>query len=55
MPMASRRVTLIEGKELLGSFDGSLREYAARKLVRAGVVLRKVCVWCVCFFVDETG
>jgi hypothetical protein len=37
-----RSVTLIEAKELLGTFDGSLREYAARKLVRQGVKLRKV-------------
>lgn len=35
------RVTLIEAKELLGSFDASLREYAARKLTRQGVKLRK--------------
>lgn len=37
----SMRVTLIEAKELLGSFDGALREYAARKLTRQGVILRK--------------
>ena len=36
------RVTLIEAKELLGSFDASLREYAARKLTRQGIKLRKV-------------
>ncbi|KAG1655670.1 hypothetical protein FOA52_011798 [Chlamydomonas sp. UWO 241] len=35
------RVTLVEAKEVLGSFDASLREYAARKLVRMGVELRK--------------
>ncbi|GBF90543.1 internal alternative NAD(P)H-ubiquinone oxidoreductase, mitochondrial-like [Raphidocelis subcapitata] len=35
------RVTMIEAKELLGSFDGSLREYAARKLTRQGIRLRK--------------
>ena len=35
------RVTLIEGKEILGSFDASLREYAARALVRSGVQLLK--------------
>ncbi|KIY99634.1 NADH dehydrogenase [Monoraphidium neglectum] len=35
-------VTLIEAKELLGSFDASLREYAARKLTRQGIKLRKV-------------
>ncbi|KAI8463743.1 MAG: hypothetical protein J3K34DRAFT_526753 [Monoraphidium minutum] len=37
----SMRVTIIEAKELLGSFDGSLREYAARKLTRQGIKLRK--------------
>lgn len=36
------RVTVIEAKELLGTFDGSLREYAARKLVAQGVKLRRV-------------
>jgi hypothetical protein len=36
------RVTVVEAKELLGTFDGSLREYAARKLVAQGVKLRKV-------------
>ncbi|KAF8061375.1 NDA1 [Scenedesmus sp. PABB004] len=41
------RVTVIEAKELLGSFDGSLREYAARKLVAQGVKLRKGVVRCV--------
>ncbi|GLI68456.1 hypothetical protein VaNZ11_012878 [Volvox africanus] len=35
------RVTLVEARELLGSFDASLREYAARKLIRRGVVLKK--------------
>ena len=35
------RVTLIEGKEILGSFDASLREYAALALVRSGVQLVK--------------
>uniref|UniRef100_A0A383VNM9 NADH:ubiquinone reductase (non-electrogenic) n=1 Tax=Tetradesmus obliquus TaxID=3088 RepID=A0A383VNM9_TETOB len=35
------RVTVVEAKELLGTFDGSLREYAARKLVAQGVKLRK--------------
>ena len=34
-------MTLIEGKEILGSFDASLREYAARALVRSGVQLVK--------------
>lgn len=38
----ARRVTLIEAQELLGSFDNSLREYAARTLSKQGVVLRKV-------------
>ena len=37
------RVTLVEARELLGSFDASLREYAARKLIQGGVLLRKVC------------
>ncbi|GAB4820804.1 hypothetical protein N2152v2_007850 [Parachlorella kessleri] len=35
------RVTVIEANELLGSFDARLREYAARKLVRAGVHLMR--------------
>ncbi|GAX77756.1 hypothetical protein CEUSTIGMA_g5199.t1 [Chlamydomonas eustigma] len=35
------RVTLIEAKEVLGSFDASLREYAASKLTKRGVVLLK--------------
>eukprot|EP01025_Chloroclados_australasicus_P067241 TRINITY_DN9298_c0_g1_i1.p1 TRINITY_DN9298_c0_g1~~TRINITY_DN9298_c0_g1_i1.p1 ORF type:complete len:583 (+),score=66.39 TRINITY_DN9298_c0_g1_i1:182-1750(+) len=33
------KVTLIEAAELLGSFDGSLREYAARRLTKLGVRL----------------
>ncbi len=37
----SRRVTLVEASELLGNFDGKLREYAARSLVQAGVHLTK--------------
>lgn len=41
------RVTVIEAKELLGTFDGSLREYAARKLVAQGVKLRRGVVKCV--------
>jgi hypothetical protein len=41
-PPPLHRVTLVEAKELLGSFDGSLREYAARKLVKQGILLRKV-------------
>lgn len=40
-------MTVIEAKELLGTFDGSLREYAARKLVAQGVKLRRVSrMWC---------
>ncbi|KAG2490335.1 hypothetical protein HYH03_011284 [Edaphochlamys debaryana] len=35
------RVTMVEARELLGSFDASLREYAARKLMKRGVVLKK--------------
>ena len=35
------QVTVIEANELLGSFDARLREYAARKLVRAGVRLMR--------------
>lgn len=35
------RITLIEANELLGSFDSRLREYAARKLVNAGVHLMR--------------
>ncbi|GFH22073.1 pyr_redox_2 domain-containing protein, partial [Haematococcus lacustris] len=35
------RITLVEAREVLGSFDPSLREYAARKLVQRGVQLRK--------------
>lgn len=45
---AACRVTVVEAKELLGTFDGSLREYAARKLVAQGVKLRKVCWYCIC-------
>lgn len=36
------RVTLIEGRDILGSFDVTLREYAARHLTRQGVKLVKV-------------
>lgn len=32
----------MEASELLGSFDGRLREYAARKLQKQGVTLIKV-------------
>lgn len=42
IPLPISRVTVIEAKELLGTFDGSLREYAARKLVAQGVKLRRV-------------
>lgn len=35
------RVTLIEGRDILGSFDVTLREYAARHLTRQGVKLVK--------------
>lgn len=35
------RITLIEADQLLASFDPSLREFAARKLTRAGVHLVK--------------
>ncbi|CAD7695202.1 unnamed protein product [Ostreobium quekettii] len=37
----SVRVTLIEARELLGSFDASLREYAVRRLAKQGVKLMK--------------
>ena len=37
------RITLVEGLQLLGSFDVRLREYAARKLHKQGVHLVKVC------------
>ena len=36
------RITLVEGLQLLGSFDVRLREYAARKLHQQGVHLVKV-------------
>ena len=35
------RITLIEARELLGTFDVHLREYAAGKLMRQGVDLRR--------------
>ena len=35
------QVTVIEANELLGMFDSGLREYAARKLVMAGVHLMR--------------
>jgi len=35
------RITLVEGNELLGSFDARLRQYAANKLVKEGVHLVK--------------
>lgn len=37
------RVTIVEGMQLLGSFDVRLREYAAEKLHKQGVQLVKVC------------
>ena len=37
------RVTIVEGMQLLGSFDVRLREYAADKLHKQGVQLVKVC------------
>jgi Pyridine nucleotide-disulphide oxidoreductase len=36
------RVTLVEGRDILGSFNIKLREYAARHLTRNGVKLTKV-------------
>ena len=36
------RVTLVEGLQILGSFDTRLREYAAKKLHNQGVSLVKV-------------
>ena len=38
---ADMKVTLIEANELLGSFDGSLRKYAASKLTQGGVNIVK--------------
>lgn len=38
------RVTLIEADQLLGSFDARLREYAAKKLSKAGIHLIKAIV-----------
>ena len=35
------RITLVEGRDILGSFDLNLREYAARHLTRNGVKLVK--------------
>jgi NADH:ubiquinone reductase (non-electrogenic) len=42
-PDRSRRfsITLVEARELLGTFDASLREYAAARLTRRGVQLRR--------------
>ena len=39
------RITIIEGAQLLGSFDVRLREYAANKLQKQGVHLIKVDIW----------
>lgn len=36
------RVTLVEGMQILGTFDTRLREYAAKKLHNQGVSLVKV-------------
>ena len=36
------RVTLVEGRDILGSFDIKLREYAAQHLTKNGVKLQKV-------------
>lgn len=41
LPPVTRSVTMVEAKEVLGSFDASLREYAARMLIKHGVTLRK--------------
>ena len=38
------RISLVEGAQLLGSFDVRLREYAARKLHDQGTHLIKVCL-----------
>ncbi|MEW5311892.1 MAG: hypothetical protein WDW38_003569 [Sanguina aurantia] len=38
---SAMRVTLVEAKELLSSFDIKLREYATRRLSRQGVQLKK--------------
>lgn len=40
------RITLVEGAQLLGTFDVRLREYAARKLHKEGVHLLKVSAPC---------
>ena len=34
------QVTLVEGTEILGSFDSSLRKYAARRLAKGNVTVR---------------
>ena len=39
---AADRVTLVEANEVLGTFDVRLREYAAKKLHKAGVHLMQV-------------
>lgn len=38
----SCRVTLIEARELLGTFAASLRRYAVKRLEKQGVILMKV-------------
>ena len=35
------RVVVIEASQLLGSFDRRLRQYAANKLIKSGVTLRR--------------
>lgn len=35
------RVVVVEASQLLGSFDRRLRQYAANKLIKAGVSLRR--------------
>lgn len=35
------RIVLVEAAEMLGAFDARLRHYAANKLVKAGVHLKK--------------
>ena len=43
MPIGGvRAVTLVEGRDILGSFNIKLREYAARHLTRNGVKLVRV-------------
>ena len=39
--LCTTRVMVVEASQLLGSFDKRLRQYAARKLIKAGVNLRR--------------